>query len=305
MGRYLNLVLSRVFQFLISMLALIFFCLFLLQLFPGSPFVEEKKFDPLIVQKLEEFYGLNLPLHLQFTNYVRNVLRGELGESMHYPGRSVSSLIAEHGAFSFQLGISAFLLAILFSVVISYSAFFFRMQRRIRNYTLIGLSVPSFVLGPFLIWLICYQWQLLPSALLEEPKSYILPIFLLAFKPTLTLSRTLAAQLDHVFKEKYIQTAKAMGFSRQSVVGKWAFKNAMIAYVSQTSFIFAYLISGSLLVEVMFAIPGLGQQFVESILNRDWTLVMGLTVFYGFLLMLSQFFSDLLISILDPRVDSL
>ena len=105
--------------------------------------------------------------------------------------------------------------------------------------------------------------------------------------------------------EKFIQTASAMGFSQYSIVCQWALKNALIAYLSQLSFIFAYLISGSLLVEIIFAIPGLGQQFVESILNRDWTLVMGLTLFYGAILMSAQFISDLAIAVIDPRVESL
>lgn len=308
MGRYLKPVLFRFSQFLISLFILIFLCLGLLQFFPGSPFVDEKKFDPAVVAHLEDFYGLNQNFISQFTNYLGRLLQGDLGQSMHYDGRSVQSLIAEHGIYSLQLGGVAFMIAVIFSLIFSLIVLSRRNLQVKKTYqvaSLILLSIPSFVLGPMMIWLFAFYWDLFPSALLESSRSYVLPLFLLSFKPTLTLTRTLTAQLESVMKEKYIQTAKAMGFSQWSLLTKWAMKNALLTYFSQLGFIFAYLISGSLLIEILFAIPGLGQQFVESILNRDWTLVMGLTLFYGALLMFAQFISDLVISILDPRVESL
>ena len=307
MGRYLRLFFFRLGQLAISLLVLIFICLGLIQFFPGSPFVDEKKFDPTVVAHLEAFYGLNQSFPEQFINYTKKAIQGDLGESMHYAGRSVRSLIAEHGMYSLHLGGIAFLLALSLSLFLS--VFIVLKQKRKKSgfqmLTLIGLSVPSFVLGPFLIWFFAFYMDILPAALLEQRLSYVLPILLLAFKPTLTLTRTLTAQLENVMQEKFIQTATAMGFSKWSLVSKWALKNAMITYVSQISFIFAYLISGSLLVEIIFAIPGLGQQFVESILNRDWTLVMGLTLFYGFILMSAQFVSDLVLAVIDPRMESL
>lgn len=307
MGRYLRLIFSRLLQLLFSLFILTTLCLGLIQFFPGSPFVDEKKFDPVVVAHLEKFYGLKESFPQQIKIYFSNILRRDLGESMHYAGRSVSSLIAEHGVYSLQLGGAAFLLSMGLSLITSVLMVYFKKGRRsgIQLVTLLSLSLPSFVLGPFVIWLFAFYFDLLPAALLENEKSYILPIFLLSFKPTLTLVRTLTAQLETVMAERFIQTATAMGFSRWTLVSKWALKNALITYSSQLAFIFAYLISGSLLVEMLFAIPGLGQQFVESILNRDWTLVMGLTLFYGFILMFAQFASDLLISLLDPRMENL
>ncbi len=308
MGRYLRPIFFRFSQLLVSLVILVFLCLGLLQFFPGSPFVDEKKFDPAVVAHLENFYGLNQGLLSQFTTYLQRLLQGDLGQSMHYDGRSVQSLIFEHGVYSLQLGGGAFIIAVILSLLFSLfilSQQTSKMRKTYQISSLILLSIPSFVLGPVLIWLFAFHWDIFPSALLESPASYILPLFLLSFKPTLTLTRTLTAQLESVMKEKYIQTAKAMGFSQWSLLTKWALKNALLTYFSQLGFIFAYLISGSLLVEILFAVPGLGQQFVESILNRDWTLVMGLTLFYGALLMLAQFVSDLMIALLDPRVESL
>jgi oligopeptide transport system permease protein len=307
MGRYLRLFLLRLAHLFVSLFILIFICLGLVQFFPGSPFVDEKKFDPIVVAQLESFYGLDKSFPEQFLIYVQNAIHGDLGQSMHYAGRSVRSLISEHGWYSLQIGGIAFLLAMTLSLLISVSMALKKksIKSKFQLLTLLGLSIPSFVLGPFLIWFFAFYLDLLPAALIEQKSGYFLPILLLSFKPTLTLTRTLSAQLESVMLEKFIQTASAMGFSQYSIVCQWALKNALIAYLSQLSFIFAYLISGSLLVEIIFAIPGLGQQFVESILNRDWTLVMGLTLFYGAILMSAQFISDLAIAVIDPRVESL
>ncbi len=306
MGRYLRPFLSRLLQFLVSLLLLICLTFGLLRFFPGSPWNDEKNLDPQVLASLSEFHGLNQSFTQQFGIYLQNLTKGDLGQSMHFVGRSVHSLIWEFGKTSAVLGFSAFLLAVsgsfLYLLITRWPA------RRWRAWDLIllfGTSVPTLALGPLCIWFFAFHLQVLPVALLETPQSYLLPLFLLSLKPTISLTRVLVGSVDQVLQENFIQTARAFGHSRHSILFRWALRNSLTSYLSQSGPLFASLISGSFLVEVLFAIPGLGFQFVESVLNRDWPLILGLTLAYGVVLMVTHLITDCLILMADPRVESL
>jgi oligopeptide transport system permease protein len=306
MGRALKSLLNRFFHFFISLLILIFLTFGLLRFFPGSPWNEEKNLDPQVLAQLQKFYGLNQSLSEQFFTYLQRLASGDLGMSMHFPGRSVSSLIWEFGKTSAFLGLSAFLLALVLALTYLLVT---RQMKTIRSFSdrwlLILMSLPTLVLAPFCIWLFSVQLQIFPVALLESPLSYVLPVILLSIKPGIALARVLAASVDQILSEQFIQTARSFGYSESSILMKWALKNALTSFLTQAGPLFASLISGSFLIEVLFAIPGLGFQFIESVLNRDWPLILGLTLVYGTLLMLTQMLTDLLILWMDPRVEAL
>jgi oligopeptide transport system permease protein len=306
MGRSLSRqILVRLLHFLISLLALIGLCLGLLRFFPGGPFSQEESLDPLVVSELRRFYRLDEDLLTQFWNYIGRISTGDFGTSMHFVGRSVRSLIWEFGQMTLLLGMAAFICALIFAVVFTLVTRNQGLEKSADRLLLLGLSIPSFALGPFLIWFFGFYLDWLPVARLESALGYILPILLLSFKPAIILSRILSSSLDAALQEPSVRTLRALGFSEKSILGKWALKNAWIAFVAQVSPIIGTLISGSILVEVLFSIPGLGFQFVDSVLNRDWPLILGLAVFYGSILLLVQLVTDLICVKLDPRVQSL
>lgn len=306
MGRSVKLIFFRLIQSFISLLILIFISFGLLRFFPGSPLrQEESPLNPQVLEELRRYYRFDEGLLSQFSNYLSQVLAGDLGYSMHFVGRSVQSLIWEFGQTSLILGLSAFLLAFVFAFLYTMGTRSAKVEAKADLILICGLSVPTFVLGPVMIWFFGFHLGWLPVALLERGGSYLLPVFLLAFKPALSLARVLSSGLDSSMRERYIQTARAMGFSERQILSKWALKNSWLPLLAQVGPLFASLISGSFLVEVLFSIPGLGSHFVESVLNRDWPLVLGLSVFYGVLLITSQLFTDLLSVKIDPRVKTL
>jgi oligopeptide transport system permease protein len=305
MGRSVKLVFIRSVQAFVSLLVLILFSFGLLRFFPGSPLQQEESLNPQVLEELRRHYHLDENLLSQFVKYLGQMLTGDLGWSMHFVGRTVQSLIWEFGRTSFVLGVSAFAIALSFALVYALGTRYWKVEQKADALLLCGLSIPSFALGPLLIWFFGFHLSLLPVALLEQPSSYILPIFLLALKPAFSLARVLSTSLDLVLREKYIQTSRALGFSEAQILSKWALKNSWLPLLAQVGPLFASLISGSFLVEVLFSIPGLGSHFVESVLNRDWPLILGLSVFYGSLLIFSQLLTDLLSRQADARMKSL
>ncbi len=306
MGRYVRALLLRLGQFFVSLMILILISFGLIRFFPGSPFNEEKNLDPQIQENLKAFYGLNESLLDQFMNYLKRIFTGDLGSSMHFVGRSVNSLIWEYGKTSVLIGLMAFTLAVLISFLYLFATRSKLKSNSAADFALMGIiSIPTLALAPFCIWLFGFQLEWFPIALLERPQSYVLPVLLLSLKPALSLSRVLSSSTDLVLQEKYIQTAKSLGFTNSQILFKWALKNSLTSFFSQSAPLFASLISGSFLIEVLFAIPGLGFHFVESVLNRDWPLILGLTLTYGILLMLSQLIADFLIVLLDPQARTL
>jgi oligopeptide transport system permease protein len=306
MGRYLKPLALRLLQFFLSLLILLIMTFGLLRFFPGSPLNDEENLNPQIQAHLQNFYGLNESLSTQLSRYLQHVITGDFGSSMHFVGRSVNSLIFEFGQTSAFLGFLAFFVSLIGAFLYSFLTRFYASRRQSADLSLLVLvSLPSLALGPFLIWLFGFYLNWTPVALLDSPISYVLPVLILAFKPTLALSRVLSSSLDSVMDQKYIQTARAMGFSQQQILLKWALKNSMTSFLSQAGPLLASLISGSFLVEILFAIPGLGLHFVESVLNRDWPLILGLTLFYGVILMITQLITDLFIFSVDPRVETL
>ncbi len=302
MGRYLK----KIFELILSFFALAIFCFCLVRFFPGQPLVDETGLDPIVLESLKKSFGLDQDFFTQLLNYFKHVITLDFGKSIHFAGRSVMSLIADYGAISVRLGLLAFLMSILSTFVL---VVFSRIQsesfkQRFDLLILMISSVPNLAIIPVVVYLFAVRLQWLPVALLEGPESYILPVLLLALKPALSLIRLVCVSLDENLLSKPILVGRSLGFSEFSILTKWAMKGSLISMLSQLGPILSHLISGSFLIEVIFAIPGIGYQFVQSILNRDWPLILGMTLVYGFILILSNWITDICIDRLTGSAQS-
>lgn len=304
MGR--NLILLRLIQSVISLFVLASLCFFLLRAFPGSPFDDEVLLNPKVENNLKVFYGLDQPLSSQYITYIKNLFQGDLGLSMHFEGRSVASVISQGLPVTLQVGGLALFVSVFFGFWFGVLATRSPRLDQIHNaFVMITISLPTLMLGPLLIWFFAFKMNLLPAAMVTSLAGFVLPVLLLSLRPVAILSRVLKNSLSESLRSDYSRTARAMGLSPMRILIKWALKNSMIPFLSYLVVLVAGLLSGSLIIEMLFAIPGLGSQFLEALLNRDYPLVTGLALFYGFLLIVSQFFVDILNQVFDPRVKSL
>lgn len=273
---------------------------------PGSPFdQEEKPLPPEIRRNLEAFYNLNEPLYKQYLRYMGNALRGDLGPSYMQKNRSVNDIIVTHFPTSFKLGLFALVVAIIIGLpmgIVSalrqntgwdYVAMFFAIA---------GVSVPAMTLGPLLIWGFALKLGVLPVARWGTWQHAVLPAFTLGIGHAAIIARLTRASMLQVIKEDYIRTARAKGLREQRIMIKHALRNALIPVITIIGPLFAALITGSMVVEQIFAIPGLGRFFVDSVGSRDYPVIMGTTLLFALLLVLSNLAVDISYSWIDPRI---
>jgi len=273
---------------------------------PGSPFdQEEKPLPPEIRRNLEAFYNLNEPLYKQYLRYMGNALRGDLGPSYMQKNRSVNDIIVTHFPTSLKLGLFALVVAIIIGLpmgIVSalrqntgwdYVAMFFAIA---------GVSVPAMTLGPLLIWGFALKLGVLPVARWGTWQHAVLPAFTLGIGHAAIIARLTRASMLQVIKEDYIRTARAKGLREQRIMIKHALRNALIPVITIIGPLFAALITGSMVVEQIFAIPGLGRFFVDSVGSRDYPVIMGTTLLFALLLVLSNLAVDISYSWIDPRI---
>jgi oligopeptide transport system permease protein len=282
---------------------------FLLRLAPGGPFDGEKNFPEEVMNSIRETYGLNRPLFEQYFLWISRVFRGDFGESFQYLGRPVTELIGESLGPSFLLGALSFLLS--FGVGISAGVIGLRSQGSLLGNGIdrlffflaqAGLSIPSYLIASLLVVVFALKLDWLPPALWDGPSSWVLPIITLSIRPMSLVFSLTRSELIEQFQNDYIRTAFSKGLSKRAVFFKHALKNSLIPVITYSGPILANLITGSFLVELVFQIPGLGKYFVSAILNRDYPVVLGVTLFYGVILISSNLLSDVVCGILDPRM---
>jgi len=274
---------------------------------PGGPFDTEKQLPPEIVANIEEKYYLDKPLYAQYLLYMRNLLLGDLGPSYKYLGRTVNDVIADTFPVSLQLGVIAFTLSIIVGIgsgVLSATA---REKAKwldqLSMLTAIGgVSIPHFVLAALLILIFSQTFNLFPPALWEGWRYMVLPALSLAAAPAAYITRLMRSTLLEVLKEDYIRTAYAGGLSKSSILFRHALKNALTPLVTFSGPLFAGLITGSFIIEYIFSIPGMGKYFVTAVINRDYPLIMGVTLVYALLIVLVNLAVDLIYFIVDPRI---
>jgi oligopeptide transport system permease protein len=279
---------------------------FMMRAAPGSPFDMDRKLSPEIERNVMAKYGMNKPLGEQYLDYLADVARGDLGPSLKYKDKTVLDILKENYPVSLKIGGFAILIAAVMGVSLGVLAAL--RQNRIADYgvmtvAIIGVCIPTFVTAPLLVLAFASKLGWLPTAgLTAGVMSYILPITVLALPQIAIISRLTRAGMIEVLHSNYIRTARAKGLPETRIVTRHALRAAILPLVSYLGPACAGLLTGSLVVEKIFNLPGLGKFFVISALQRDYTVVMGMVIFYAALVLLLNLIADLLYAALDPRV---
>jgi oligopeptide transport system permease protein len=301
----LTFALKRLLSTVPTLLVLALLVFFLLRAAPGGPFDGERALAPEIQAQVEAAYHLDEPLWRQFGRYLAGLARGDLGPSFQYAGRSVNELIAAGFPVSLQLGLAAMALAVLAGCGLGVVAALRRgtlADRGLMALALTGVSIPNFVVAPLLILAFALALGWLPAGGWDSWRSAVLPVIALALPQVAYLARLTRDSMVEVLAQNWIRTARAKGLPQHWIVLRHALKPALLPVLSYLGPATAQILTGSVVVEQVFSIPGLGRHFVQGALNRDYTVVMGVVMFYGALVVLFNLLVDLLYGVLDPRV---
>ena len=277
----------------------------LMQAIPGDPFTQEKAIPEEILKAMYRHYGLDQPWYVQYGRYLKGLITWDLGPSFKYQGRTVTEIIKEGFPVSLTLGLEALLFSIFFGIGLGSIAALKHLKWQDHMTMVIaavGISVPSFLLATFLQYLFGMKLDLLPVARWGSFDHTILPSLALAALPTAFIARLTRSNMVEILQQDFIQTARSKGLSPTKLILNHALRNALLPIVTYLGPLTTAILTGSFAVEKIFGIPGLGQWFVMSITNRDYTVIMGTTVFYSTLLMVSIFLVDILYCFIDPRI---
>lgn len=299
-------VLRRVLLFVPTLWIIATLTFFIVRLAPGGPFQSEKEIPAAAKEQLLRTYGLDRPLHEQYGRFLLNTVRGDFGVSYRYPQRQVRDIVFAGFRVSAELGGWALLLAVLVGVPLGVIAAV--KQNRAADHAvmaiaLAGVSVPNFVLAPLLVLLFSLSLFWFPPALWTGPASRVLPVLALAAAYVAFIARLARAGMLEVLNQDFVRTARAKGLAEPVVVAKHALPIGILPVVSYLGPAAARIVMGSIVIEQVFAIPGLGRQLVGAAFNRDYTLVLGIVLFYASLLLVLNLVVDLAYAKLDPRVE--
>jgi len=303
----LRYTLRRVLGAIPTLLILIALAFFMIRLAPGGPFDTERALLPEIEANLRATYHLDEPLPMQFLRYLGGLVRGDFGPSFQYRDYTVTELIMTGFPVSLRIGVSAMVVAVFFGVAAGSVAALRQNSRTdysIMAVSMTGISIPNFVVAPLLILFFAVYLGWLPAGGLGdgELRNLVLPVISLALPQIAYVARLTRGSMIEVLRSPYIRTAKAQGLPLTKIILRHALKPAMLPVVSYLGPATAAVITGSVVIEQIFGIPGLGRFFVQGALNRDYTLVMGVVVFYGLLIVVANLLVDLAYAWLDPKV---
>lgn len=288
-----------------TLFLLIALTFFLLRAVPGGPFDGDRAWPAEIQANIHARYGLDQPLVIQFIRWFTDLLHGDLRESFQYLGRSVIEIIGDSLPVSMGLGVVSLLIALFAGLPLGCLAAWKKdraLDRVSMAIAVAGVCLPSYLVASILILIFSSWLKWLPPALWEEPGSSILPALALGLRPMAMIARLTRTSMLDALGSDYIRTATAKGLSEAQVIFKHALRNSLLPVITLCGPLAAALVTGSFVVEMVFQIPGLGKHFVQAVLNRDYPLVMGVTLVYGSILVLSNLVSDLLVGWADPRV---
>ncbi len=301
----LKLILKRIFGAIPTLFVIISISFFMIRMAPGGPFDQERQLPPEIIANLNKAYHLDEPLYMQFGRYLWGIAHGDFGPSFQYKDYTVSELIYQGFPVSLKIGGMAIILAAAIGIFLGTIAALRQNTRTdymIMGFSMTGITIPSFVMAPLLSLVIGVYLRLLPVGGWGEINHMILPIIALTLPQIAYISRLTRGSMIEILRSNYIRTAKAKGLSENVILFRHALRGALLPVVSYLGPATAGIITGSVVIEKIFGIPGIGRFFVLGALNRDYTLVMGVVVFYGLLIMLCNLIVDILYGVLDPKV---
>ena len=301
----------RVFAAIPTLLILIALAFFMIRAAPGGPFDTEKALHPEIEAQIRAAYHLDEPLVQQLGRYLWGLSRGDFGPSFQYTDRTVTELIREGFPVSLQLGASAMLLALLIGIAAGGWAALHQNRpsdHAVMSVSMTGISIPNFVVGPLLILVFAVHLDWLPAggwpseSFGERLPNMVMPVAALALPQIAYIARLTRGSMIEVLRSNFIRMARAQGLAQSTILLRHALKPGLLPVLSYLGPATAAVITGSVVIEQIFGVPGLGRHFVQGALNRDYTLVMGVVVFYGILIILFNFLVDVCYGFLDPRV---
>ena len=301
MTRY---IIKRFILSIITILVLASLVFFLIRALPGDPFMDEK-IPAEIQERIREYYGLNEPLHVQYFTYMKNLLQGDMGYSLRYKNRTVNEILFEAFPYSADLGMRATMFAFITGVFLGIVA----ARNKGRKWdnismviAIIGVSVPSFIIGSVFQYFFAVKLQWLPVAQYSTFAHTLMPTFALGLSTLALLARLMRTSMIEVVNMDFIKMAKAKGLSDFQITWKHQIRNAILPVVTVLGVTIAALLTGTFVIENIFAIPGLGKHYVLGIQNLDYSMVSGLTLFFGTFLVAAQFIVDILYGFIDPRI---
>jgi len=296
----------KVFLLILSLFLVASFTFFLMQAAPGDPFLQEQAIPEEIMKSMYKHYGLDQPWYIQYVRYLKGLITWNLGPSFKYEGRTVNDIIQEGFPVSLLLGLEAIFISLFTGILLGTLAAVRRgrwQDHFCMIIAVIGISVPNFIMATFLQFLFAMKLDILPVARWGTFAHSLLPALSLAALPTAFIARLTRANMVEVLEQDYVQTARSKGLSEMRVVLRHVLKNSLLPVITYLGPLSSAILTGSFIVEKIFGIPGLGGWFVTSITNRDYTVIMGVTVFYSALLMISVFLVDLIYTLIDPRIE--
>lgn len=297
---------SKKFAFMIiSLFCLVTATFILMNAVPGSPLQKEKATSEQIQKNLEAYYGLDKPLITQYGIYMKNLVHFDLGISMKKKFQAVDKIISDSFKYSLKLGIASVITSVIVGCILGIIAAMYH-RKMLDNLSMIiaviGLSIPSLVMAPMLQYLLAVKIRAFEVAGLNGPLDYVLPTIALSSASIAFIARLIRSTMIEVLNADFIKTAKSKGLAGHLIVWRHALRNSMLPVVTFLGFLMANVITGSVIIEKIFAIPGLGKFFVQSVSDRDYPLIMGITIFYAVILMVSRLLADIAYVLVDPRI---
>ncbi|MDA0147883.1 oligopeptide ABC transporter permease OppB [Vibrio sp. LaRot3] len=303
----LKFIAKRIFEAIPTMLVLITVSFFLMRFAPGNPFSTERPLPPEVMANIEAKYGLDKPVFEQYTTYLFNVVQGDFGPSFKYLDYSVNELIAGALPVSAKVGAIAFIFTVILGVTVGTIAALRQntwIDYTVMSTAMLGVVLPSFVLAPALIYFFSLKMKLFPAGGWNDGSfQYLfLPVIAMSLLYVATFARITRGSMIETLNSNFIRTARAKGLSYRYIIVKHALKPALLPVVSYMGPAFVGIITGSVVVETIFGLPGIGKLFVNAAFNRDYSLVMGVTILIGFLFILFNAIVDILLAMIDPKI---
>lgn len=298
-------VIKRVLMAIATIWAVATLTFFLMNMVPGGPFLSEKAISPQATAALEAKYGLDKPLSVQYITYITDAAKGDFGDSLKQRGRSVMSIILMKFPVSARVGGISIIVALLVGIPLGCLAALHRGKVADSIISIIatgGIAIPSFVTCTIMMYFLGVKLDLFPTFGLTSWKHYIMPVFSLALYPTAYIMRLTRSSMLDILGQDYMRTAKAKGVNQFKSISKHALRNAILPVITYVGPLTAYTLVGSFIVEKIFTIPGLGSEFIGSISSRDYTLIMGTTIFLAALMVIMNVIVDIVYKLVDPRI---